>query len=112
MKKTVYRIFILCLSFFVLFSENLYAYAENDNVEINAPSAILMEAGTGTVIYEKNPDEIRRVPWLFDPITKKRTVEVNAYIKGMDVVLVDDEGTYITTMKDGANNRRIKGGGR
>ena len=59
MKKTVYRIFILCLSFFVLFSENLYAYAKNQDVEINAPSAILMEAGTGTVIYEKNPDEIR-----------------------------------------------------
>lgn len=28
-------------------------------VEVTAPSAILMEASTGTVLYEKNPDEIR-----------------------------------------------------
>lgn len=59
MKKTT-RIFLsLCLSFFVLFFGNTYVYAENQNLEINAPSAILMEAKTGTVIYEKNPDEIR-----------------------------------------------------
>ena len=59
MKKTVYRILTLCLSFFVLFSECLSVQAENQSVEINVPSAILMEAKTGTVIYEKNPDEIR-----------------------------------------------------
>lgn len=59
MKKTVYRIFTLCLSFFVFFSQHFYVYAEEQSIEINAPSAILMEAGTGTVIYEKNPDEIR-----------------------------------------------------
>ena len=59
MKKTM-RIFLsLCLSFFVLFFGNTCVYAENQNLEINAPSAILMEAKTGTVIYEKNPDEIR-----------------------------------------------------
>lgn len=28
-------------------------------MELSAPSAILMEASTGTVLYEKNPDEIR-----------------------------------------------------
>ena len=55
------------------------------------------------------PDEIKRVPWKFDKTTGKRTVEVNAYIKGEDVVLVDDDGTYITTMKNGANNARIRG---
>ena len=59
MKKTVYRIFSLCLSFFVFFSGSIYARAESQNVEIQAPSAILMEAKTGKVIYEKNPDEIR-----------------------------------------------------
>ena len=59
MKKTVYRIFSLCLSFFMFFSGTIYANAENHNVEIQAPSAILMEAKTGKVIYEKNPDEIR-----------------------------------------------------
>lgn len=34
------------------------AYAEN-GPEVAAPSALLMEAGTGTVIYEKNADEPR-----------------------------------------------------
>lgn len=56
-----------------------------------------------------NADEVRRVPWKFDKVTGKRTVEVNAYIKGEDVVLVDDDGQYITTMKGGINNKRIKG---
>lgn len=57
MKKTVYIFISLCLSFFIFFSGNTYVYAES--LEINAPSAILVEAKTGTVIYEKNPDEIR-----------------------------------------------------
>ena len=57
MKKTVTLFLSLCLSFFMFFSGNTYVYAEG--LEINAPSAILVEAKTGTVIYEKNPDEIR-----------------------------------------------------
>ena len=59
MKKTVCLFLSLCLSFFVFFCGNTYVYAENQSLEINAPSAILLEAKTGTVIYEKNPDEIR-----------------------------------------------------
>lgn len=59
MKKTICLFLSLCLSFFVFFYENTDVYAENQSLEINAPSAILMEAKTGTVIYEKNPDEIR-----------------------------------------------------
>lgn len=59
MKKTVYCILSLCLSFFVFFFGSVYAYAEGEGIEIQAPSAILMEAKTGKVIYEKNSDEIR-----------------------------------------------------
>ena len=59
MKKTVCRIFSLYLSFFMFFSGSIYIRAENQNVEIQSPSAILMEAKTGKVIYEKNPDEIK-----------------------------------------------------
>lgn len=61
---------------------------------------------------QENADEVRRVQWLFDKETGKRTVEVNAYIKGNDVVLVSDDGEYITTIKDGINNARVKGGGK
>ena len=57
-----------------------------------------------------NADEVRRVQWLFDENTGKRTVEVNAYIRGNDVVLVDDDNNFITTMKGGAQNSRVKGG--
>lgn len=57
-----------------------------------------------------NADEVRRVQWLFDKETGKRTVEVSAYIKGNDVVLVDDDDQFITTMKDGTQNSRVKGG--
>lgn len=59
MKKTATLFLSLCLSFFVFFFGSTYVYAESQGVEINAPSAILMEAKTGTVIFEKNPDEIR-----------------------------------------------------
>ena len=59
MKKTANLFLSLCLSFFMLISGSTYVYAQNQGPEINAPSAILMEAKTGTVIYEKNPDEIR-----------------------------------------------------
>lgn len=55
-------------------------------------------------------EEVRRIPWKEDAETGKRTVEVNAYIKGQDIVLVDDAGQYVTTMKDGINNIRVKGG--
>lgn len=59
MKKTFYHLLSLCLSFFLFFSGNTCVYAENQKLEIQAPSAILMEAKTGSVIYEKNPDEVR-----------------------------------------------------
>lgn len=59
MKNIIYRILSFCLSFCLFLSGSLSVHAENQNLEIQAPSAILMEAKTGTVIYEKNPDEIR-----------------------------------------------------
>lgn len=34
--------------------------ADEEKVPVGAPSVILMEASTGTVIYEKNPDEVLR----------------------------------------------------
>ena len=36
---------------------SVYAYDENVNVELNAKSAVLMDANTGTLLYEKNKDE-------------------------------------------------------
>lgn len=44
----------------VLFWQSILpAAAETEGLEIEAPAAILMEASTGTVLYEKNADEKR-----------------------------------------------------
>lgn len=34
-------------------------YAEGEALSLSSPSAILVEASTGTVLFEKNPDEVR-----------------------------------------------------
>ncbi len=34
-------------------------YADGEALTLSSPSAILMEASTGTVLFEKNPDEVR-----------------------------------------------------
>jgi hypothetical protein len=52
------------------------------------------------------------VQWLFNPETGRRTVEVNCFILGNDVVLVKDNGEYITTMKNGINNGKVRNGRR
>ena len=54
------RIFIVLLSFALLFSNILPVNAEGEGMEIESPSAILMESTTGTVLYEKAADERRK----------------------------------------------------
>ncbi len=52
--------FLAVLLAFVLFGLNILPVcAEGEGVEIESPSAILMEASTGTVLYEKAADEQR-----------------------------------------------------
>ncbi|HZJ76610.1 MAG TPA: D-alanyl-D-alanine carboxypeptidase family protein [Oscillospiraceae bacterium] len=48
-------LYILIITFLFLFGTN--AYAEIQPFDINAKSALLMDAGTGTILYEKNPNE-------------------------------------------------------
>jgi len=55
MKKTVALMLALALA--VLYLPSLAAHGEE--LELAAPSAVLMEAGTGRVLYEKNPHEVR-----------------------------------------------------
>lgn len=54
---------ILCNLFsFVMIVTFLYGntvYAEGDALTLSSPSAILVEASTGIVLFEKNPDEVR-----------------------------------------------------
>lgn len=54
MKRCCVSVLVLCLSM-----TSILPVRANPNIEINAPSAILLEASTGRVIYEKNSTEIR-----------------------------------------------------
>lgn len=66
-RQRIYRIISVVVCMVVLCGN--VAFAEEDTAQNNAvnttavnlvsPSAILMEASTGTVLFEKNPDEIR-----------------------------------------------------
>ena len=58
MKRIGYRVVAFCMCLFVWAGSGTCVSAQ---VEVSSPSAILMEAHTGEVIYEKNPDE-RRSP--------------------------------------------------
>lgn len=54
------RTFILAMIFVILAASLLPVITvKADVIELSSPSAILMEASTGTVLFEKNPDEIR-----------------------------------------------------
>lgn len=86
-----------------------------DDTFVQAPSALLMEAGTGTVIYEKDPDT-RRSPasitkimtliLIFDALEKgtlklEDTVTTSAYAKSMggsQVFLEEGETQTVETM--------------
>ena len=63
MKPFLMRICVFLSVVFIAIIDPIRILAENKNVsagpEIGAPSALLMEASTGTVIYEKNADEPR-----------------------------------------------------
>lgn len=63
-----------------------------------------------TIDIVRNYDELRRVQWYQDAKTGRRTVYVNAYIKGDDVVLVRDNNEYVTTMKGGKANKLVQKG--
>lgn len=51
----------IVLMFCVLISPfwKMLVLADETVLQLSSPSAILMEASTGTVLYEKNPDEVR-----------------------------------------------------
>lgn len=62
MRKGIrYRIITLCFVFVFTCSTCFVSHAQNDGavIELSSPSAILMEASTGVVLFEKNPDEVR-----------------------------------------------------
>lgn len=50
---------LLAFAMIVTFLYGNTVYAEGEAITLSSPSAILMEASTGTVLFEKNPDEVR-----------------------------------------------------
>ncbi|MDE6916975.1 MAG: D-alanyl-D-alanine carboxypeptidase, partial [Lachnospiraceae bacterium] len=65
-RKKGYRILAAVILIVVLVQSTVWAEETAQSTTINSsavslqtPSAILMEASTGTVLFEKNPDEMR-----------------------------------------------------
>lgn len=56
--KTGLLIFFCMFLIFVLESK-AYAQTQGVSLDLVSPSAVLMEASTGEIIFEKNPDEVR-----------------------------------------------------
>jgi hypothetical protein len=55
-----------------------------------------------SAIIRTKDEVVSSVSW------RSQAALVSAYIKGDDVVLVDADGEFITIMKGGADNERIK----
>lgn len=53
------RCIAVILCFGCVLQGNMVVFADDVVIQLSSPSAILMEASTGTVLYEKNPDEVR-----------------------------------------------------
>lgn len=104
---------MLCLVYF--FRGNMVVLADEVVLQLSSPSAILMEASTGTVLYEKNPDEIRSPASItkimtllltFEALEKGRIkledeVVTSAYAKSMggsQVFLEEGEKQTVDTM--------------
>lgn len=112
MKKFLSVILIWALLLSMESPQIIYA---QDDMGLESPSAILMEASTGTVIYEKNPDEVLRpasvtkimtLLLIFDAldtgkITKEDVVTVSEYaasMGGSQVFLEPGETQTVDTM--------------
>ena len=112
-KARRYLAVILC--FVCALQGEVITFAEGVMLELNSPSAILMEVSTGAVLYEKNPDEIRSPASItkimtllltFEAIEKGKIkledeVVTSAYAKSMggsQVFLEEGEKQTVDTM--------------
>ena len=85
----MYRFLAIIISFLFILSPS--AQARQKNLEISADSAILIEATTGRVIYEKNADE-RRPP---ASMTKMMTCILGLeYLTPEDRIKISQEAAY------------------
>lgn len=104
---------ILCLA--CVLQGNMVVLADDVVLQLSSPSVILMEASTGTVLYEKNPDEVRSPASItkimtllltFEALEKGRIkledeVTTSAYAKSMggsQVFLEEGEKQTVDTM--------------
>lgn len=85
----MYRFLAIIFSFLIVLSSS--AQARGKNLDLSADSAILIEATTGRVIYEKNADE-RRPP---ASMTKMMTCILGLeYLTPEDKVKISQEAAY------------------
>ena len=53
-----FKLIILCIFLSIIFTTSTYA-ADTSKINLNVPSAILIERNTGKILYEKSSNEIR-----------------------------------------------------
>ena len=111
----VKRYIAVIICFVCVLQGNMVVLADDVVLQLSSPSAILMEASTGTVLYEKNPDEIRSPASItkimtllltFEALEKGRIkledeVVTSAYAKSMggsQVFLEEGEKQTVDTM--------------
>ncbi len=109
------RYIAVILCFVCVLQGDMVVLADDVVLQLSSPSAILMEASTGTVLYEKNPDEIRSPASItkimtllltFEALEKGRIkledeVVTSAYAKSMggsQVFLEEGEKQTVDTM--------------
>lgn len=109
------RCMAVILCFVCALQGNMVVFADEVVIQLSSPSAILMEASTGTVLYEKNPDEVRSPASItkimtllltFEALEKGRIkledeVITSAYAKSMggsQVFLEEGEKQTVDTM--------------
>ena len=56
-KKSIFFIFFIFFIYILLFTLCLNSYAATENINIYAPSCIVINLNTGHTIYKKNADE-------------------------------------------------------
>ncbi len=94
-RKRIYRMLAAVMAGIVLMQSTVFAEegavqgnaVNSTAVSLTSPSAILMEASTGTVLFEKNPDEVRSPA----SITKIMLLTFEALEKGR--IKLEDEVT-------------------
>lgn len=87
LKKKIFTYFLIAFFLVGVIVPHFDVFAEEDSLNITAPSAILMEASTGKILYEKNSEEQR------SPASITKTMTMLLIFEALDTgkIKLDDQ---------------------